>query len=187
MAISNNPLFAGMSGKMGPFVFRQCAGKTIVCLRPGFNKKLYPGTEAQIEVKSRFIRATRIADKLLRDPEIREFYAIAASKGQSAHSRAVQDAMRPPEVISIDASGYIGQRNFPICIHATDDLRVENARLSISGADGTLIEEGEAWQGADRHYWFYVTTTDIPFIKGCIIKATVYDLPGNEGVMEIRI
>src|SRR5687767_6832485 len=117
----------------------------------------------------------------IKDPEVKKAYQAAATGGQTAVNVAVKDAWHAPVVHSIVMNGYRKNAGDLIFVQATDDFKVMSVKVSIYDINGILIEHGEAKQ--DGMMWMYVALQSNEDANR--IVATAFDLPGNEGVMEV--
>jgi len=188
MAITIDNLFAsGFSGKVGGnMVFRRRKSGKIVIARAPKKSKIAP-SEKQRAMRGRFATATKYA-RLVRDnPSLYAQYAAAVEGDQTPSNLAIRDSYTPPQVVSINVSGYSGEEGDMIGLRATDDFKVDRVRVSIFTAAGDLQEEGEAVQAGDTDDWIYTATVANKQPKGCSVKAVATDLPGNEGVRELQI
>ncbi len=88
---------------------------------------------------------------------------------------------------AIEAPKYHGVIGDIIRVHATDDFQVIKVTITITGADGVVIEEGDAIDGrpARINQWEYKAVATNPTLKGTKIMAVAYDRPGNKGMAEI--
>jgi hypothetical protein len=86
-----DPLFLGISGTMGDFVFRRSKnGEVIISQRP--RKSNTPPSEAQQAQRQRFAEANKYARAALTDSALRAVYEeIAAEEGISAFAAARAD------------------------------------------------------------------------------------------------
>ena len=86
-----DPLFSGMSGRMGDFVFRTSKnGQVTVSRRP--RKPVAAPSEAQKANRQRFVKANNYARAALADPDLRAVYEnIAAQDGVSAFAAVRAD------------------------------------------------------------------------------------------------
>ena len=68
-------------------------------------------------------------------------------------------------------------------VHAVDDFKVTRVRVEIFNSKNKLIEKGEAFTDKNAVVWVYVVSAANENIKGCYIRATAFDTPGNEAVL----
>jgi hypothetical protein len=179
MAKSNdNVLTRGLSGLVGDMlVFRQKDGKTIVAKRPVKSKTV---SEKQLAQRRRFQEAVFYSYTAVNSPETGEAYKTAAkkSKGKSASNIAVSDFFNAPDIKKVDLSGYTGAAGEQIRIVVSDDFAVKTVTVSITNADGSLVEEGIALQSIGA-LWIYTTAQNNESLDGDKIVVTASDLPGN--------
>jgi hypothetical protein len=98
--------------------------------------------------------------------------------------------MSPPVVKRIDTREYKGAAGDRIVARAVDDFRVTGVRVEIYAADGTLLEAGNAAQNINGIDWNYTATQANPApagLTGSRIKAIAFDVPGNEGSLEVTL
>lgn len=96
----------------------------------------------------------------------------------------MQDALRSPIVRSINTEQYHGLPEDEIFIHAVDDFMVKSVLVTIMDDDGNVIEQGEAVQSVLSFSWVYEARIENPYPRGCTIRVTAKDLPGNEGSLQ---
>ena len=89
--ITLNPLFAGITGKLGDIVFKKTAnGETIISKCPDMSRVQW--SEAQKAQRERFKLANAYAKAALADPEVRPIYEkIAEAEGKGAFAAAKAD------------------------------------------------------------------------------------------------
>lgn len=118
---------------------------------------------------------------------MKQRYQAVAKKRQTANNVAFQDAYYPPEVISIITHAYKGLPGNIITVNARDNFEVVKVQVSIYGPANVLIEKGYAIANADGISWNYIITQVNAEIPGSKIKAIAYDIPENEGSLEVFI
>ncbi|TWW00635.1 hypothetical protein [Chitinophaga pinensis] len=116
------------------------------------------------------------------DPVRKAFYAALAGPDQSAYNIALKDAVKSPEVISINTENYTGAIGGRIFIRAVDNVKVVRVRVSIRTAADDPVEQGEAVLQANGLDWLYTTTAVNATLAETVIRATAIDTPGNEGM-----
>ena len=176
---SNNVVTHGLSGKIGNLlVFRQVDGKTVVANAPKKRKVI---SEPQKEQQRKFQRAILYAKSALSVPETGAAYSQAATakKVKSGYNVAVADFFHAPDIHQIDISGYSGQPGGIIRIQVSDDFLVKSVKVTITNADGSLVEEGSAISDAVGYLWTYTATSTNDNLDGDKIEITASDLPGN--------
>jgi hypothetical protein len=182
----DNVVTHGLSGKIGDLlVFSQRDGKTIVSkIARRKKKKATPKQKAQ---RKRFQRAI-IYSKFVVKSAKGQVYKDAAAKreGLSASNIAVADFLHAPDIENVDLSTYTGKIGDEIRVEATDDFEVEAVHVEISGADGSIIEEGDAVKN-EIGIWIYTATTDNKTVEGNRIVITASDLPGNLTTEEVNL
>ncbi len=188
MAHSNNSIVSGkFSGTLGKeIVFRDWDGKTVVAKVPKKRKK-GPSPE-QAEIQKRFLRATRFARGVVKNPDqgMAEAYAANLRPRQNVYSRAVEDFMNSPEVFSINTREYTGASGGKIVVNADDDFRVVSVRVEIYAANGQLLESSRTEQDPSNTLdWNFTATMPNSPVAGTKIIAIATDVPGNEGILEV--
>jgi hypothetical protein len=189
MAHSDNSLVTGrLSGTLGKeLVFREWEGKTVVAKAPG--KRKGDPNSAQAAIQQKFLLASRYARAIIKstDKSMAEAYATVLRVRQNVYSRALEDFLNPPKVISINTRNYKGIACNPIVVRAIDDFRVVSVRVEIYAANGTLLEEGNAEQGTNGLDWMYTATQANAQLAGSKIIAIATDVPGNEGILDVSL
>jgi len=190
MAHADNSIITGkFKGSLGKqLVFREWEGKTVVAKSP--KSRSGDPNPAQAERQEKFLIASRYAKSVIKraDQSLAEAYASALRPRQNVYSRALEDFMSPPVVKLIDTRNYKGAGGDKIAIRATDDFRVTGVRVEIYAADGTLLEAGNAEQNTNGIDWTYTATqAALAGPAGSKIKAIAFDVPGNEGTLEVTV
>lgn len=167
-------------------VFKKRAGTRYVAAPPYVdeNRKATPNQLAAQEKFRRSVEYSRDADAI---PELRKAYKAAAGRGQSARNIAFQDAYHAPVVLGVITHGYTGNAGNIIVAHAQDDFKVKSVKVSIRNSLDELIEEGDAVANFEGLSWTYIVTRNNPNVAGSVIKVIAFDIPGNEGSMEVAV
>ena len=186
MAHANNSVitgkFQGMLGK--ELVFREWDGKTVVAKAP--RRRTGEPTPEQVKTQENFLLGARYAKAIVSgaDPGLLDAYKAVLKPRQNVYSRALEDFMSIPEVISITTRAYKGLAGDKIVIRAKDDFRITGLRVEIYAADGSLLEEGDAQVNMNGLDWTYTATQNNSLLTGTTIKAIATDVPTNEGTLE---
>jgi hypothetical protein len=181
----NNVITHGLSGKFGDIlVFSQRGGKTVVSQVPQKTKKRTKKQEAQ---QKHFQKAVFYA-KNVKGTEIGQMYEDKAAKipGVSGLNIAIADFMHAPDIEVVNMSKYKGKVGDEIEVEATDDFAVKSVHVEISGADGSIIEEGNAVINISG-VWIYTAIADNTTLEGTKIVITASDLPGNLTTEEVNL
>ena len=185
--LSNNLIMRNVRGIVGgQVIFKRRAGRMYVSAPPEIDENRVP-TKNQQKAQGKFKRCTEYAKAAVKDPATRSAYLAVARAGQTAYNMALKDAYNEPEVVSLITQGYHGEAGDVIVVLAKDDFRVKMVTIAIYDAVGELIEEGTAVANADGLSWLYITTSANVNITGSRIIATATDVPGNKGMMEVRV
>ena len=99
----------------------------------------------------------------------------------------MEDYLTAPKVISINRRDYNGAIGSKINITALDDFRVVRVIAEIYGANGSLIETGDAVLDDNKTGWIYTATQVNNPLAGSKIKAIAIDVPKNEGTLEVSL
>lgn len=192
MAHSNNSIITGkLQGSIGKeLVFREWEGKTVVAKSPKARKG-GPSIE-QAELQEKFLFASRYAKAITDavDQTLALAYATALRPRQNVYSRALEDFLSPPIVKMIDARRYKGAIGDVVVARAIDDFRITGVLVEIYTPDGVLLEAGNATQNMNGIEWTYTakeTNTAPAGLTGCKIKVIAFDVPGNEGILEVTL
>lgn len=183
----NNIIMRSTRGMVGgQIVFKRRAGKGYVAAAPEVNENRQP-TAKQLAVQEKFKVSTAFAQLAMKSPELKAAYQAVAARGQSAYNVAFQDASYAPTVLHIFPTSYTGAIGSMIIVHATDDFKVNAVVVSIHNSLGELIEEGAAIANPDGLSWNYIATQVNPQLSGTKIKAKAFDIPENEGFLEVTL
>lgn len=181
---SNNSVMASTRGMFNKqVVFKNRGGQSYVSGPPKKrgNKK---STASQLDTQESFKRAARYGRLVMEVPELKAAYKKVATPLQSAYNIAFRDAFNPPIVERVLTVGYKGLVGDVIVIDAFDDFKINNVRVEIFSAAGELIEDG-ACEVDFKGSWRYTVTRANTPIVGTKIKATAFDIPENEGFLEV--
>jgi hypothetical protein len=186
MKQERNVIMHGASGGfMDQIVFRNRAGKTVLCAPPLLDKDRKP-TADQLAIQEEFKEAVSYASGAIKDLGTKAAYAAKAEPGQSAYNVAFADFFNEPEVNSINKDNYLGGIGNTLTIKAKDDFKVTEVKVVITGADGSVIEQ-EAAVLQDNGEWLYTTTQANATLAGTKITATATDLPGHTGSLTVTL
>jgi hypothetical protein len=165
-------------------VFKERAGKVYLSGPPVTKDGRQP-TQSQLEVQDRFKESVEYAKFVMeQQPELKARYKNAAKPGQTAYNIALKDAFNAPVVTRLFTDAYRGEVGNAIIVQAKDDFKVNNVKVAIFNSDNELIEEGPCVI-IDRKSWRYTTTQVNPSLAGTKIKASAFDIPENEGTLEV--
>jgi hypothetical protein len=172
-----NPITHGLSGNFADLmIFIQRHGKTFLGKIPARSGKVSPDQEA---IRVKFNQAAKYAKSCIKNPDTKALYAQKAGGGVTPFNLAFADFFTPPVVDNILTNGYTGVVGSRVEVQATDDTKVTGVHVSLSAANGTLIEEGAAVQDADTDQWVYTARVTNASLPGTKIVAVATDLPGN--------
>ncbi|MBC8034115.1 MAG: hypothetical protein H7Y03_08225 [Chitinophagaceae bacterium] len=90
-----------------------------------------------------------------------------------------------PRLGLIDGNEYNGHPGDPILVVAIDDHRVKRLNVQIFNSSYRLVEEGFAAYRAKLRGWMYTASKANEGDTGCMIRATAYDIKGNEDMIEV--
>lgn len=176
--IYNNPNLEGASGRCGGVVYKRWRGRTIMANRPRKRKK---STEKQKDQQDNFRMAVRFAKQACAIPEYKAIYAKGINdQKHSANAVALSDFLNSPEIRDIDVLTYSGAPGELIRVRAFDDFKVKAVSITITSADGTLIEKGEALPRGKRGLWRMTTTVRNTNAPGTVFSVVAKDFAGNE-------
>lgn len=167
-------------------VFKERAGRVYVAGPPNTKDNRKPTASQQV-VLDRFKDATDYARIAMEDADLKAAYAKVANKRQTAYNMAFKDAYNAPKVTAIFTVGYRGVAGDSIIIQAKDDFKVNEVKISIFNSLGELIEHGEAVPMSGKKSWNYTVTQANSTLPGTKIKAFAYDIPENEGTLEVTL
>lgn len=182
----NNLIMRSTRGMVGgQIVFKRRAGKGYVSAAPEVNENRQP-TSAQKSAQDKFTASIAYAKRAIQEPTLKMAYKLKAARNQSAFNVAFMDAQTAPKVLSVVTTGYTGAPGGVIVARAIDDFKVNSLKISIRNANDELIEEGAAI-AEPGGLWSYTSTASNPNLSGTKIKATAFDIPENEGFLEVTL
>ena len=175
-----NPIMEQIRGHVGNLVFKRYGTRVIIATKA--DREGIAPTLAQEAQRDRFYQAVQYAKAAMADPATRILYEDGAkAKGIPAFSFAVSDYLNAPEVTEVDISNYAGATGDKITFHATDNFGLVSAHLTITKADGTVIESGNASEISPHSgAWSYTATKTIPPGTKVQVLAAVKDHAGHE-------
>jgi hypothetical protein len=183
--IKGNLIMMNIRGMIGEqLVVKERKGVPYVCAPPTRDENRKP-TKNQAADQNSFGKAVAYAQSAIKNPDIKRDYKAVATGGQSAFNVAIKDARYPPQVTAITSRGYSGNSGDIIFIQATDNFRVTAVTVAIFSSEGEIIEEGNA--AYDGSIWLYHVSRKNEKIEGSRIIAKAFDLPGNEGSLEVNM
>jgi hypothetical protein len=166
-------------------VFKERAGKVYLSGPPKKRKNRKP-TAPQAVIQDRFKAAVDFAKMVMDEPVLKASYKKVALPGQTAYNIAFKDAFNPPVVQRIFATGYRGVVGDTIIVQAKDDFKVSHVKVAIYNSANELIEEGPCVV-VDKRSWGYTVSQANASVSGTTIKATAFDIPENEGSLEVTL
>ncbi len=175
--VKHNIITQGISGNLErKILFKHYGNKTIISTFPDRSKvKL---TEGQKKENNRFREAMAYARSQMADPVAKAEYKAKAKGLQKPHNVAIADFYHPPEIKNMDMTGFHGQKNDAIIIHAVDDFKVVKVTLSINDSKGMVLETGEALQ-INKWKWKYTVEKNYDTAESLQITVSAWDKPGN--------
>lgn len=175
--IKDAVLLQYVNGTLGDQVtIYQRGGKTIMAKKRSPSKK--KPTAHQQEARYKMKLAAAYARQILKDPDVKAFYAAKAGPGQNAYNMAIKDAYNSPQIQEARLEGDT------VIVHATDEFRVAHVDVAVLDADGKYVERGKAtpdWTGVK----WTCKIQNLP--KGGKIRVTAVNMPGNETTREILL
>lgn len=185
MARAANALTQGISGKVGPLVFRQQAdgSPAVIAAAPKpQNRRPHPAEAANQQF---FKEAAAFGVRVMRDQVLRPLYAARqTAKLRSPYHVALADARNPPRVEGYATPALPLAAGQTVRVQATDDFEVTRVWVRLEAPDGTLLEEGEAVAAAEPNPadgWHYAVQGAVGAGSGLV--ATAFDRPGNATAM----
>lgn len=183
---SKNVVVRKLKGKFADqVVFKEANGHSVMANVPEQSDR--PPSAAQESTRDAFRMASNYAKNALKDPELKALYEATAQNGQSAYSAAMTDFLTPPEIKTLDVSGYKGMEGGVIAVRAFDPYTVKGVQVIITAADGSTLEEGEATPDSNQNYWLYTAQKNADPVAGTIVTAIAKDYPGNTGTLEATL
>jgi hypothetical protein len=176
----DNVVMHGASGIIGDLLlFSQRYGKTIIGKIPKRGGDPSPDQQA---ARERFLAAIRFAKRAMADPEIKKLYEPRAEGDNKPFNLAVADFLKPPVVADIIVDTYTGAVGSLLQLLVTDDTVVKTVEVTITAANGTLLEQGVALQDQaepNSPIWIYTATALNNPVAGSKVTVVAKDLPGN--------
>ena len=170
--------FTTFSGTIGKLVYRKFRGKTIVAMKPDADRPL---SQAEVAHRQDFAQAATWAKAALQNEELRPFYeALGKQREIPPRAAAMADFLKRPSIEALDLANYAGKIGNRIYFMATDNGGVVSAQVTITDADGNLIENGMAVEvDAGTGYWMYTAKSAVAPGTLAVINVQASDRPGN--------
>ena len=186
--INENLLVRGARGNVArQFVYKKHGDETHIARMPRV-KKDAPISDGQEKVRDMFTEASLYAKGAMSSPELKKEYQKKVQPGITAFNVAFKDYQKPPKVKSIDTKEYDGTPGSTIVVKAKDDFRVVRVKVSIYTADNVLVEEGDTiLNPVNRNKWIYTARLLNANMQRWIVKAIAFDMPENEGSLEVTM
>jgi hypothetical protein len=186
--ITNNLLVQGARGKVGnQLVLRTRGNKTTIAKMPE-QKPGRKATTRQSQKRDQLTYASLYAQGVMVSDKLRKKYEKKATATLTWHNLACRDFLIPPVVKKVNIKEYTGEPGSQIVIKATDDFRVIAVKVKILNANGSLIEEGDAFMDPlYRKHWIYTAMKDNTALAGTKVIATAFDIPNNKGILEVSM
>ncbi|MGA3013931.1 MAG: hypothetical protein ABSD71_07835 [Bacteroidales bacterium] len=188
MAVSfKNLITSNYSGKVGDIVLRNYGWKSVLAKRPDCSKVVR--TASQLANESRFAKAVKSSQQVLKDPVKYEYYMKNKKKHQDVYHAAMSDCLTRLKVQKVDLVSYRGLKGNVIRISAWDKFKVETVSVMILNKNRQLIEKGPAVaiQFSGNREWDYIATVENVDYKSCRFLVRVKDRPGNTVETEVDI
>jgi hypothetical protein len=180
--VKENLLTKGFSGRIGDeIVFRQVGKRTVFSKRPRKSNVLSPNQQVQRDF---FKNAVLFAKTMLLDPAVRIDYENRAAQAglPSAYVAAMTDYLKAPEINLLATDFYTGAVGSIIWITVLDAFKIQEMTVTLTDANGALIETGVALPEEGR--WKYVATQPNALVAGTKVIVTAKDRPGKEARVE---
>lgn len=176
--VKNKMLLLLRKGALGDLiVIYERNGQIIMAKKPSPSTK-EPSVK-QLEARYKMKVAALYAKEILKDPELRAYYAAKAiGLKQNAYNMAVKDAYNSPEIQNIRLEEET------VVVTAKDEFRVAAVEVQVVDADGVMVERGAAVMSKNGGDWSYKAGS-LP-AGGRVIVVAV-DLPGNETLKELLL
>jgi hypothetical protein len=175
-----NVVMHGASGLVGDLLmFSQRYGKTYFGKIPKRSGEL---SDKQQIAREKWLAAIKFAKTAMANPEVKKLYEPRAEGDKRPFNLAVADFLKPPVVSDILADNYSGALGSSLQLLVTDDTVVKTVEVTITAANGTLIEQGVALQDQvepNSPIWLYTATAVNNVRPGTKVTVVAKDLPGN--------
>jgi hypothetical protein len=178
-------LLDGLHGRVDKnFYFRVVNGKTYMSAMP--KKRTTKKGVIQKEC-SKFRLAVVYALLARNNAALVKLYKPKARGFNSVYTMAIADFMKAPEIVTVFHNDYTGQPGSEIRITVKNIIRVRSVTVTITGADGKQIEEGEAILLKNGSSWNYQAVSENSTTFRTTILVTAIDYPGNKVFREILL
>jgi len=175
--IKDNILLQCVEGTLGDEItIYKRNGQIIMAKKRGKSNK--KPTAKQLEARYKMRVAAAYAKVMLKDPELKAYYASKAGPGQNAWNMAIKDAYNSPEIQQIQFE------DTTVVVTAKDEFRVADVEIRVFDAGGSLQEIGKAVLGRNGVDWYYKTAGLPP---GGTIRVVAEDLAGNQTLRVLQL
>ena len=172
--IERGSFFSYLKGSIKNIIIRSSGTGTHVYLKPVGKKKF---SEAQKQQQITFTKGAAWGNYAKDDQQLKGIYQKKAKGNRSVYHIALRDKMNPPVIKKINLSRFAENPDQPIVISAWDDFKVVSVTVKVLGAEGKMLEFGQAF--AKGAFWYYHPGCKVDEVEKVEVTAT--DLPGNEG------
>jgi hypothetical protein len=90
--VGKNPILKNAKGRIGNVIVKQYSYGIVLSKRP--NMKRVKRSPSQKNEQTRFSKAVRFAQSILRDPKLKAAYAKKLKKGQSVYHAAIKEYLK---------------------------------------------------------------------------------------------
>jgi hypothetical protein len=179
-----NRFFRGSTGAFGSQIvtYETYSGKTIITSQPVFSdsaayvESMKPDQAAMLEATT-YASFAGTQDVYL-EKEL--------ETGLTAYNIAIADWFVSPRVVEINVDRWSGKPGQNIRVKARDNVKVARVTLVIRGAQGDLLEMGEAVPVEAKNAWWNYTTQSLVLMAPFpLVQAIAFDLPGNRSSFTI--
>lgn len=168
----------GASGMvMDQIVYRQMGGKTVVSAKPA--KSSNPPSEAQLNHRALFNRASAYGKMAMRNPLLNEIYAAQANSMNSTYTMALKDYMHAPVIEAFILKDFVGKAGDRIGLYASDNFGIATVEMTILDHEGKALERGDCTEVVKNGVYEYVVQADLPEGGVYSLRAEARDLAGN--------
>ena len=186
MATTNNPLLQGLNGAVGPLLFRNVQGKTVVSTYRSELSRSQKKKQSTLQRlnRDRFRKASCHARAMMLNPEMKAYYWQKAKKLKlpNAYTAAITDFMRKSSIQYINTKRYSGKAGGSISITANKkDFTVAEVSVTLTSGTGEVIEKGTATR-ASTGEWIYRNVASIAAPEAVTITVEAKGGAGNRTI-----
>lgn len=178
-----NPVLEALQGAIGDLIFKQYGDRIVVSKKPDMSRRVL---SAKQEAHHERVKRAAAWGRTARDtPDLAAVYeAAAAERAQAVYHIAFRDAMRAPEIETVDTDGFSPLEGGVIRITARDDFEIVRVEVEWLDTSGAVRLARDAQRVGDR----WECAIGAGEAKGsAAVRVRASDRPGNTAEQHVDL